>query len=67
MGVFSTRKISKMTSTGQQTTGEAKFLLSKIVSLTFTNYGTGCRPSVEAVPIVTIIQNRPTVVSEILK
>jgi hypothetical protein len=65
MGVFSTRKISKMTSTGQ-TTGEAKLVLSEIVSLTFTNYGTGCRPSVEAVPIVTIIQDRPTV-SEILK
>ena len=55
-----------MTSTGQ-TTGEAKFVLSEIVSLTFTNYGTGCRPSVEAVPIVTIIQDRPTAVSEILK
>ena len=55
-----------MTST-RQTTGKAKFVLSEIASLTFTNYGTGCRPSVEAVPIVTIIQDRPTAVSEILK
>ena len=54
-----------MTSTGL-TTGEAKFVLNEIVSLTFTNYGTGCRPSVEAVPIVSIIQDRPPV-SEILK